>query len=320
MPDQRQHRLAIGVARLDLQLELVELDARAVGRADIDVDEGRRVLPIHAVEAARIGGDLAGSVPGRVHVVGDRVDRDILVAHQMLVLHVRLLRHALVDDDADVDLAGVAATRLRLEQAADRGVGERVGPRAADLLAVLPLRFVDRAAGQPRLADAVLQAIAELALEYLAGAGKQASLAIGDAGDEHALVAIAVGVDMDALALEKAVRPAAVEHLAGADLETAVAVRPAVAHLAGIDAVDGLRIVAGRTAHPPDQLALAVDRAVRGDARIGARCRFPDEIELLFGMRIPDPDLLPDDRAGLAEIDHLDAFGPGAAVPSDAPA
>ena len=129
MPFQRQHRLAIGVARLDLQLQTVELDARAVGGADVDLDEGRRVLPVDAVETAGIGGDLAGAVPGGVHVLGDRIDGDVLVAHEMLVLHVRLLRHALVDDDADLDLVGVAAAGLRLEQAADRGVGERVGPR-----------------------------------------------------------------------------------------------------------------------------------------------------------------------------------------------
>ena len=84
-------------------------------------------------------------------------------------------------------------------------------------------------------------------------------------------------------------------------------------HLAGKHTVDGLRIVAGRSAHPPDQPALAVDRAVCGDARISARCRFPYEVQVLFGMRVPDLDGLPDHGTGLAEIDHLDAFGPGAA-------
>jgi hypothetical protein len=54
-------------------------------------------------------------------------------------LHVGLLRHALVDGNADLDLARGTAAGLRLEQPAHFGIGQHVGASAADLLAHRPL-------------------------------------------------------------------------------------------------------------------------------------------------------------------------------------
>ena len=94
----------------------------------------------------------------------------------MLILHVRLLvmRSSTVMPISTLPASPPPACAF--SEAADHGVGKRVGPVAADLLALVPLGFIDRATGQPGLALALPQAVDEGAFKDLAGPGEDSVL------------------------------------------------------------------------------------------------------------------------------------------------